>query len=52
MVMMRVRRQRFRETRVAWTVMEKDMRIDNPKLPSLRFRILFPGYLFLSFIIR
>lgn len=40
-----------KETRVAWAIGEKDIRVYYAKPPSLMFGILFPFSIFLSFVI-
>jgi len=44
-------RRLLRETKVAWAIGEKDIRIYYASPPSLMFGILFPFSMFLSFII-
>ena len=41
----------LKDSRVAWTIAEKDIRIYYAKPPSLMFGILFPFSMFLSFVI-
>jgi len=44
-------RRLLREAKVAWAIGEKDIRIYYASPPSLRFGILFPFSMFLSFVI-